>query len=75
MNDLNAVMSSLGFEKQSGRHLIHPYSEWFVEFPSAPLAVGNEPVKKWNQLKTEAGVIQILNPTWSVMGRFAGYYA
>jgi hypothetical protein len=75
MNDLNAVMSSLGFEKQSGRHFTHPVSEWFVEFPSAPLAVGNEPVKKWDQLKTKAGVIQILTPTQSVMDRLAGFYA
>ena len=75
MNDLDVVMSSLGFEKQSGRHFAHPSSEWFVEFPSAPLAVGNEPIRKWNQLKTKAGVIQILTPTQSVMDRLAGYYS
>lgn len=75
INDLNAVMSSLGFEKQSGRHFAHSSSKWFVEFPSAPLAVGNEPVRKWDQLKTNAGVIQILTPTQSVMDRLAGYYA
>ena len=75
MNDLSAVMSSLGFKKQGGRHFAHPSSEWFIEFPSAPLAIGNEPVRKWAQLETSVGVIQILTPTQSVMDRLAGFYA
>jgi hypothetical protein len=75
MKDLTAVMMVLGFEKQSRRHFTHPNSEWFVEFPSAPLAVGNEPVRKWDQLKTGVGIIQILSPTQSVMDRLAEYYA
>lgn len=57
IKDLESVMSKLGFQKQSGRHFSHPETEYFVEFPSAPLAVGSEPIKSWNRLKTPAGMI------------------
>lgn len=75
IKDLKAVMDQLGFKKGNGRHFTHPYSNYFVEFPSAPLAIGNEPVKSWDVLKTKAGTIQILTPTQSVMDRLAGFYA
>lgn len=75
IKDIESVMRELGFERQSARHFQHPETEYFVEFPSAPLAVGNEPVREWDSLKTKKGVIQILTPTQSVMDRLAGYYA
>ncbi len=74
IKELEEVMRSLGFQKE-GRHFTHPNTKFFVEFPAAPLAVGNQPVKKWDQLKTAHGTIQILTPTDSVMDRLAGYFA
>ena len=73
IKDITQVMSKLGFTKESGRHFVHPNSDFFVEFPSAPLAVGNEPVKSWAEFETKAGCIQILTPTQSVMDRLSGF--
>ena len=46
-----------------------------MEFPPAPLAIGDQPLRDWAKLKTKTGVIQILSPTQCVMDRLAGYIA
>lgn len=74
IKEIAPIMTELGFERTSGRHFTHPKSEFYVEFPSAPLAIGNEPVKSWAQRRTKAGTIQLLTPTQCVMDRLAGYY-
>lgn len=72
--DLIEVMKKLGFVRKSKRHFEHPDSKYLVEFPPAPLAIGNEPVKDWAKLKTKHGTIQILTPTQCVMDRLAAFY-
>jgi len=37
------VLRRLGFERK-GRHFAHPETEFFVEFPSGPLTVGEQRV-------------------------------
>ena len=74
VKEIEPIMVGLGFERTSGRHFTHPKSEFYVEFPSAPLAIGNEPVKSWAKRRTKAGTIQLLTPTQCVMDRLAGYY-
>ncbi len=66
VNKLEVVMAKLGFQKLNGRHFSHPHTEYFVEFPSSPLALGEELVQSWDQLKTKDGTIQILTPTQCV---------
>ena len=44
---IETTLKSIGFKRESGRHFIHPETEYFVEFPKAPLAIGNMPIKEW----------------------------
>lgn len=71
--NLVAALSPLGFVKGSDRHLSHPDSEFYVEFPPGPVAIGGTVITEWNQLETEFGTIQILSPTQVVMDRLAAY--
>ncbi|NGX26758.1 MAG: hypothetical protein K940chlam6_00683 [Chlamydiae bacterium] len=67
------VLSEIGF-KQKGRYFSHPKCPFFVEFVSPPLAIGNEPVKKIDSLKTPFGKIQLLTPQDCVKDRLASYF-
>lgn len=77
LGDIRAIEKALeqvGFSRSSGRHFIHPETEYFVEFPVPPLAVGNMPVKEWTIQNNKAGRLQLLTATHSVMDRLAGYF-
>ena len=57
------VMAELGFRKGRGRHYIHPRTDWLVEFPAGPLALGKERITRWERKETAAGTIHLLGPT------------
>ncbi len=72
--DLVIAMKELGFERE-GKNFFHPKCPFSVEFPSGPLAIGNEiPVKAEGEIVTKNGKIKILSPTQSVMDRLAWFY-
>ena len=72
--DISAVLSRLGFRATTSRRLYERKgTDYLVEFPPAPLAVGRELVRQWHQLHTPYGTIQILTPTQSVKDRLAAY--
>ena len=71
---ISKALNEIGFTKTTGRHFIHPQTEFFIDFPSPPLAVGNLIIKEWNTINSKAGKIQLLTPTHSVMDRLAAYY-
>lgn len=76
-SDIKAIEKSLvaiGFTKSPGRHFTHPDTEYFVEFPKSPLAIGGMPIKEWATQNNKAGRLQLLTPTHSVMDRLAGYF-
>jgi len=70
---IDEVMASLGFRKTPSRHYDHPESDWLVEFPSPPLAIGEERITQWAQKETPVGMIHLLAPTECVMDRLAWY--
>jgi len=45
MSRIEEVMTSIGFERASGRHFEHPQSRYLVEFPAGPLSVGDEVIR------------------------------
>src|ERR1700722_13299041 len=47
---------------------------WFIEFVSPPVAVGNEPIQKFNSVKTPLGMIKMIHPVDSVKDRLASFY-
>jgi hypothetical protein len=71
---IEAALTEIGFAKSSGRYFTHKETEFFVEFPSPPLAIGDMPIKEWATQSNKAGKLQLLTPTHSVMDRLAGFY-
>jgi hypothetical protein len=73
MNKVKKALHELGFIKKN-KYFCHEKCPWFIEFVSPPIAIGNEPVSKFNYVKTALGTIKMLYPTDSVKDRLAGFY-
>lgn len=74
IKEISPVLAELGFDRKSSRHFKRKDCPFFVEFVAPPAAIGDEPIKKRNTLKTRAGNIILLTPTDSVKDRLAAYY-
>jgi hypothetical protein len=74
MKSIEKSLAEIGFKKSLSRHFTHHNTEYFVEFPRPPLAIGSMPIKEWATQNNKAGRLQLLTPTHSVMDRLAGYY-
>jgi len=59
---LRESMQEIGFNEED-RHFIHPDTQFFVEFPPGPLAVGVETVKQVDELKLSTRILRIISPT------------
>ena len=70
---IREVMHALGFAEK-GRYFIHPNTQFFVEFPPGPLAVGKEPVREINEHQLETGKLRVISPTDCVKDRLLGYF-
>jgi hypothetical protein len=71
---LAKAMKTIGFARAEGRYYHHPDCEFVIEFPSAPVSLGNELVQTWSKLSTPVGDIEILSPTQCVKDRLAAFY-
>jgi hypothetical protein len=70
---LKKVLKEIGFEEKN-RYFVSEETEFFIEFPSGPLAVGNEPVKKLAELQFETGKLRLLSPADCVKDRLSAFY-
>jgi hypothetical protein len=70
---LKRLLSEIGFSEHN-RYFRHPETEFFLEFPAGPLAVGKEPPSSVIQLTFETGTFNILSPTDCIKDRLAGYF-
>ena len=70
---LKQAMSGIGFYEEE-RYFKHSDTDFFVEFPSGPLAVGKEPVKEVDSMILPTGKLNILSPTDCIKDRLAAYY-
>lgn len=70
---LKTVLKEIGFEEKK-RYFVSEETEFFIEFPSGPLAVGNEPVEKLAELQFETGKLRLLSPTDCVKDRLSAFY-
>ena len=70
---LSAAMSEIGFREQ-GRHFKHPDSEFLVEFPPGPLAIGSEPIRGIQDIALATGTLTVITPTECVKDRLAAYF-
>jgi hypothetical protein len=67
-----APLTQLGFQGIGGTYH-HPLTQFTVEFPAGPLAVGNETITHWSTLHEGARVLHILSPTDCVRDRLAWF--
>jgi len=74
LKELAPILDELGFIRKDGRLFEHPECGFLLDFPAPPLAVGNEPVSKFNSIRTRRGVIHLLTPTDCVKDRLAAYF-
>lgn len=70
---LKTVLKEIGFEEKQ-RYFVSKETEFFIEFPSGPLAVGNEPVEKLAELQFKTGTLRLLSPTDCVKDRLSAFY-
>ena len=71
--DIINVLSEIGFSEDN-KYFKHPDTEYFLEFPTGPLAIGREPVKEPHIIEFETGRLLLLSPTDSIKDRLAAYY-
>jgi len=71
---IRKVLTGLGFTQEKGRHFVHPDSEFFVEFPTGPLMIGEQRVERVETRQTPQGTLRLLSPTDCVKDRLAAYY-
>ena len=70
---ISLAMKEMGFNKK-GKYYFHPDSQFFVEFISGPLSIGEDPVKDIRELEFSTGIVRIISPTESIKDRLAAYF-
>lgn len=73
MKKVKNALGELGFS-QKNKYFQHEGCPWLIEFVSPPVAVGNEPIRKFAHVTTALGTITCLLPTDSVKDRLASFY-
>ncbi len=71
--ELDRAMASIGFGREANRYL-HPRSDFWVEFPRGPLAVGADLDVTTVEWKGRAGSALALSATDSCRDRLAAYF-
>lgn len=75
-DELEQALAPLGFVHRGSPRLsvfVHPETDWYLEFPAAPLTFGSTyvDVTQCARLSTPAGTIRVITPTHSVMDRLS----
>lgn len=73
LTDLDRAMASVGFAREANRY-VHPSSDFWIEFPRGPLAVGADLDVEVIQWRDRAGSALALSPTDSCRDRLAAYF-
>ncbi|MFH1027349.1 MAG: hypothetical protein V1791_05035 [Pseudomonadota bacterium] len=70
---VRAALAEINFTEES-RYFVNPHTPFFVEFPTGPLAIGDEPPSAISTLRFATGNLRLLSPTDCVKDRLAGFY-
>ena len=68
------VLEELGFKNTGGRLFKNPQCKFLIDFPAPPISLGDEPLSKFNYLKTRFGTICLLTPTDCIKDRLTAYF-
>ncbi|MBC8358008.1 MAG: hypothetical protein ISS41_02135 [Candidatus Aminicenantes bacterium] len=71
--EVKQLLIDIGFYEE-GRYYKHSDSEYFIDFVSPPLSVGEEPVKEISEIKKGKLKLKLLSPTDCVKDRLAAFY-
>ncbi len=74
IKDIAGILSGLGFRRESSRHFIRKDCPFFIEFVAPPVAVGSEPIRKEEIIRTHFGNLRLFTSTDCVKDRLAAYY-
>ncbi len=67
------LLADIGFYEED-RYFKHSDTEFFIDFVSPPLSVGQEPVKEISEIKKGGRVLKLLSPADCVKDRLAAFY-
>jgi len=67
------ALNEIGFIEKD-RYFKHPETDFIIEFPAGPLAVGSEPVRDIQEMEFSTGRLSLLSPTDCIKDRLAAYY-
>jgi hypothetical protein len=70
---LDATLARVGF-RRSGQSYVHASSEFYVEFPAGPLAIGDDDLVEPVTLKVGRSKVLSLSATDSCRDRLAAFY-
>lgn len=70
---LKRTLAEIGFSEEN-RHFVHPETEFFLEFPSGPLSVGEEPIREIVVMEFSTGRLRLISPTDCVKDRLSAFY-
>ena len=73
LKKVKIALSELGFF-QKGKYFVHQNCPFFIDFVSPPVAIGAEPVKKFEQVSNSFGKITLLTATDCVKDRLASFF-
>ena len=71
--EIRGVLEKIEFYEE-GRYFKHKDTQYFIDFLSPPLSVGEEPVKVISSIRKGSMVLKLLSPTDCVKDRLAAYY-
>jgi hypothetical protein len=70
---LKSALAKIGFI-ENNRYFSHPACQYFLEFPSGPMAIGNQPVSSLNNLKLSTGTFKLLTTEDCIKDRLSAYF-
>ena len=70
---LDTALANIGFNRSGDRYL-HPSSQFWVEFPRGPLAIGGDYKIRSTTLRDKVGRARALSATDSCRDRLAAFY-
>lgn len=68
------ALHSLGFEPRSSRHFEKKHCPFYIEFVPPPVAIGEQAITVFKELRTSLGKIKMLTPTDCVKDRLAAFF-
>lgn len=70
---VRTALAEINFTEKN-RYFVNPHTPFFIEFPSGPLAIGEEPPSEVSTLRFATGNLRLLSPTDCVKDRLAAFY-